>query len=191
MIELRTSGDPGFTEDAQTIPIVREFIQQSNNKKIANLAKWIWHVYRRESMYVPGYSESERKRMVIETFFDGTDPRFEETILSDRIIKHYIDINYTSLTRNYEIVRNDVSKMIDHLHNIPFTKKGRYEIDVTGTDGQISRVKVEAEIDNTKEKKDAYDMLEKMLAYQELLEKKLNTENKKKQHGTRLFDSRD
>lgn len=191
MIELRTSGDPGFTEDAQTIPIVREFIQQSNNKKIANLAKWIWHVYRRESLYVPGYSEIDRKKMVIDTFFAGEDPKFEETILSDRIIKHYIDINYTSLTRNYEIVRNDVSKMIDYLHKIPFQKKGRYETEVTGNDGQVSKIKVETEIDNSKEKKDAYDMLDKMLSYQELLEKKLSSENKKKHHGTRLFDARD
>lgn len=183
------------TEEAMALPVVDALYKSDKTEKrryFNDCLKYIFFVYKKDGIY-KDMMHAHRKRMVINRHFEKRKENdFESNLRVQAVIEEYLQRQHTKMERFYYQLELDIEKLLERIHNIPYTKKVKAKVPFE-RDGETTMVTAEIEIENYDEKSKAMLLADKLVDYEEKLRGKILKEKielKKKDH-TRLFDKKE
>jgi hypothetical protein len=183
------------TDEGMALPSVNALYRSDKTEKkkyFNDCLKYIFFVYKKDGVY-KDMMHQHRKRIVINRHFEKRkEHEFEGNLRVVAVIEEYLDRQHTKMERFYYQLEQDIEKLLERIHNIPYVKKVKAKVPYE-KDGEEIFVMAEVEIENYDEKSKAMMLADKLVDYEEKLRSKIlkeKMENKKKDH-TRLFDKKE
>ncbi len=187
-LELDEQGEVQLKRGAMNIPSVRELYstdKRNESKPFFNKCiTVIYHLYKREHDF-SNLGPKERERKVASIYLKDEDiKKILENSKVQKVIEDYTTLEYTSVQRLYEGVKNSLEHWKDYMAKIPLTKKVKYEGEheiISEIDGVPKGtrifVKTMLEVDNSEEYLKAMKRADEMIDMEEKMSKKVIRES--------------
>ncbi len=183
------------TEEGMALPAIDALYRtdKTDRKRYFNdCMKYVFFVYKKDGVYKDMMLTHRRKIVINRHFEKRKEDEFENNLKVQGVIEEYMQRQHTKMERFYYKLENDIEKLLERIHDIPYTKKVKAKVPFE-KDGEVTMVQAEIEIENYEEKSKAMMLADKLVDYEEKLRGKILKEKIeiKKKDSTRLFDKKE
>lgn len=183
------------TEEGMELPQVKAVYSsdKTQGKKFFNdVLRYVFFVYKKDGLYQDLFL-SYRKKLAIERHLPGRDIEdFETNRRVLDLIAEYQERQLSKAERFLFQLELDMEALLKRITEIPYTKRVKVNVPVTGQDGEQQTVSTMVDMENYDEKAKAIMLADKMIDYQDKLRAKVIKEKVLDRTGaqTRLFDKK-